>query len=195
MCKILFTALCAMFFVVNAGVAQTPEQKQTLTPKCKTPIEAGTYAENCWLKVKGRNDCYVWARRIGETGEVTWSGSCPSGYPDGRGQIAVLFLIDFYGDVGMKAVQEDEGSYVDGKREGRWTTHSFGYSSGGTSKRGRGEFKNGNKHGYWYYDGEFKGAFEEEGEYVDGKKHGTWLFRSDDWGDKEETYVHGVLQE
>ena len=78
--------------------------------------------------------------------------------------------IDFF-DNGQK---EHEGTYKDGKKDGKWT---YWHKNG--KKKFEGTYKNGKKDGfwiYWYRNGQKK----HERTYKNGKKDGKWTDYKED---------------
>lgn len=106
----------------------------------------------------------------------------------------------------------DRGTYVLGRRQGRWT---LGTTGGGVSEEREGPYVDDKKHGHWverfvdldieivsagpYTDDRRHGTWAirstsgriEAGPYVDGEKHGVWTSRSADGLIEVGPYVDG----
>ena len=147
-------SFCAIF-----GGTPTANAQTELTPKCETPTLDGDPA--CWLKVDGHDNCYIWIDEVEEEHTVTWSGKCQAGKAQGRGKDTREY-VDYAGTKTRNGI----GSYLNGKRDGRWKIRLL-YSDG-SGQTDTGSYVDGKKHGKWVEGREY-------GPYVDGKKHGQWV--------------------
>ena len=84
----------------------------------------------------------------------------------------------------------ETGTYVAGKRHGRW---SLGFAGGGMSETDEGPYVDDKKHGDWVERFAEPGLLEivSAGPYVDDKKHGSWTIRSTDGRMEAGPYVDG----
>ena len=172
MSVIKFRSLFLALFVSTAsGYGQAEETE--LTPKCGTSTVEGEPA--CWLKAENHDNCYIWNSYVRDEETVTWSGQCRAGKPHGRGKATWGWR--HYGDDGdikTRSINRT-GSYVDGKKHGRWEDQSV-YSSGKLAGVSTGRYINDKRQGRWRYkdtDGD-----TQAGPYVDGKRHGKWEERT-----------------
>ena len=164
----LFLALLVSFGFLLVGTptayAQTEPAQIELIPKCETPTVKGD--PDCWLQVENHGNCYIWNSSVSNEETVTWSGQCRAGKPDGRGK-------ETWGGAradGSTYTSIHIGSYIDGKKHGRW---QYRWASGWQET---GSYVDGKRHGQWkeilhYTKGE---VLEETGSYVNGKRHGQW---------------------
>ena len=170
----------------ESGQAFQPEPEATCAGK-----EGGTA---CWMELSSHPGCYVWAFRFYPR-PLTWSAECSGGLASGTGTLTWVRegwdikesgLLRNGKKHGTWTEDEDEGPYVDGKREGKWTLRWR------NEDVGEAWYVNGKRHGRYvtrYPDGS-----GEEGMYVDGERHGRWIGYT---GNKEPgggVYEHGTKQ-
>ena len=137
---------------------------------------------SCWAAVAGQEECYLWNRLVdrpqshpGPPDSVAWTGGCLDGKASGSGTETMRW------DDGSITLR-GEGSYVDGRRHGRWVLPHGDGVLGGT-------FVNGEKHGHWVMH--FGGGNVWEGSYANGRMHGHWVLswaNGDVW---EGPFAHG----
>ena len=155
---------------------------------CATSTLRGDPA--CWLKVDGHDNCYIWIDEVKEKHTVTWSGQCQAGKAQGRGKDTREYV-----DGADTKTRNGIGSYLNGKRDGRWKIR---WPDDNNLEAEIGFYVDGKKSGQWeerrasgsvyigpYVDGKKNGQWEElnldgygdTGPYVDGKRHGQWELR------------------
>lgn len=116
----------------------------SVSPKCP---DWDDNANGCWLKLSNKPGCYVWEiwmhgrteQLWDDRGSFVWSGECKGGLASGEGRMTHTLAKDLV----------EEGSYVDGKRSGRWVVS--------------------------YYSVIFKSTSVVQGSYVDGQLDGHWI--------------------
>ena len=193
MSVIKFRSLFLALFVFTASGYGQAEQTE-LTPKCGTPTVEGEPA--CWMKAENHDNCYIWNSYVRDEQTVTWSGQCRAGKARGRGK--ATWEARYYRDDGdiTTLVYNNTGSYVDGKKHGRWEEQELHVGTGTLFGVWTGRYINGKRQGQSrfkstdgtithtgpYVDGLANGQWEERysdrverGSYVDGKRHGPWV--------------------
>ena len=124
----------------------------------------------CWLELADRPDCYVWNTNYTPHKPVSWSGGCVEGRASGRGTATgtpVWFWEHDYSCSSAEAAlgycppYESRGTYVDGKREGRWTEREAKNSVV------EGPYVEGKRHGEWieHRDGKVRRHRYSHGKY------------------------------
>ena len=111
---IKFRGLFLALFVFTASGYGQAEQTE-LTPKCETPTVKGEPA--CWMKAENHDNCYIWNEVVVNEQTVTWSGQCRAGRSDGHGKEIWKYVSD-----GDTETTVSTGSYVDGKKHGKWVS-------------------------------------------------------------------------
>ena len=175
----LFLALLVSFGFLLVGTptayAQTEPAQTEHIPKCETPTVKGD--PDCWLKAENHDNCYFWNNSVSNEETVTWSGQCRAGKPDGRGKETWGVSAN-----GRTHTSIHIGSYVDGKKHGRW---QYRWASG---REDTGSYVNGKEHGRWQY--RWADGSVDTGPYVNGKKHGEWV-EEDEYDRDTGSYVNG----
>ena len=203
--------------LVTLGVAVQPQP----APGSSVCQEKGADSE-CWIKIEtySSEKCYVWKDEyIPLEGQLRWTSYCTdglggikvadgfgdvyleSGSYDGTGVLRQGKKVGHWIEV-TEPVEDDnvfddlfvaEGSYVGGKRQGRWTLRTTGWHPyrlrdflfswekprgpvPGAGSMEEGEYVEGKRHGHWIR--RFPGGWVEEEYYVEGKKHGVYVLRS-----------------
>ena len=178
-------------------IDQVPRDKSTsqaAEPKCAGQPEGS----ECWIKVTGHPEYYVWNRYLSTGDVVTWTGESSGGQLQGQG---TLKWANWYGAVS----REETGSFHGGKQHGQWVwrwssqgdqsrqvLYWYGEIVGSTAEDDQvmeGRLVKGKQHGRWVIR-QANGAVWE-GTYVEGKKHGNWVFRDADGDVSEGPYVDG----
>ena len=158
-----------------------------LEPKCADlpGRYLGKDHAQCWAEFENRPGCYAWTRHYHSDRTARWSGRCDGGFPAGRGT--------FSSSAGSEhSPYEGTGTFVGGKRNGRWTENGTGirydgeYRDGKRHGRGTMIWANGDRYAGEYRDGKAQGrgtmtwtdGTRYQGEYRDGRLHGrgtmTW---------------------
>ncbi len=156
--------LAALFIPLGLllGNLPTANAQTELTPKCETPTLEDD--PSCWLKVEEHDNCYIWIDDVEEEHTVTWSGQCQAGKAQGRGKDTREYVVG-----ADTRTRNGIGSYLNGKRDGRWKIR---WSDDEYVGAEIGLYVDGKRHGQWeirWPDGDV-----ETGPYVDGKRHGQW---------------------
>ena len=189
----LFLALLVSFGFLPGGTptayAQTEPEQTELTPICETPTIEGLPA--CWMKAENHDNCYIWNSFVRDEETVTWSGQCRAGKSHGRGKATWGWR--YYGDDGDITLNANNtGSYVNGKKHGRWEEQSAYMSSGELDGVWTGRYINGKRQGRWRYQDSLGSTLA--GPYVDGLPHGQWEERYSDGRVERGSYVDGKKQ-
>ncbi len=193
-------AVLLSFFAVFGGTPTANAQTE-LTPKCETPTLDGDPA--CWLELEEPDQCYVFIEKVIDDMTATWSGRCQAGVPDGRGKLTGNFDKSTPGG-GLFDENEYTGSYVDGKRHGRWREKSTDDKSTSddsppykTIRIDTGSYVDGKKHGEWrdrihhtIFNLDLVFINNHMTTYVDGKKHGPYEMTGD--GADSGSFVKGA---
>lgn len=158
---------------------------------------------SCWMALADRPECYVWNGNLQADETVTWSGGCVHGVVTGEGTETWVYVdadsnrvTQWFTCRNAKGKTDDgpvivrnsggdyfEGSYLNGKRHGRWV---FRLSDGGTNE---GTFENGKRHGQWTHRNSYGGT--SEGPYVNGKMQGRWVRRDSEGNTEAGPYENG----
>ena len=203
---------------IALGVVVQPEPAH-VSSVCQ---EQGADTE-CWLEIEtySSDKCYVWKDDVIPLElDLTWSRHCidgpggiavasglgdlylESGSYDGNGVLRQGRKVGHWVEVtgpekDDKSFDElsivAEGSYVDGKRQGRWTLRTIGWYPErlrdfiysweeprgpvpGAGRMEEGDYVEGRRHGDWIK--RFPGGWVEEEDYVEGRRHGVYVLRS-----------------
>jgi len=185
---------------------------------CKTKdVLQDDNPEYCWVELTDKPGCYSYIPSdiilYGNWSEatvhgLTWSGTCDGDLVSGHGIFRVEAVL-----VDGRFSGIEEGSYVDGKRNGPWIERTESTLEPSYYDRPRkisssfeGSYLDGKRHGPWksnlasgsYVNGKLHGPWKWDkgyragtrGSYVDGKRHGTWV-NCYDKDCKETIYVDG----
>lgn len=95
--------------------------------------------EGCWLEIADRDACYAWRSYPKRDETVTWSGDCQGGRASGAGTEVRTFL--YWGNDWVTVSRD--GAYVDGLLNGHWVES---WSSGDVWE---GTYVGGKRHGRW----------------------------------------------
>lgn len=141
--------------VIVVDEATTAEVAPAPTPLCDQSTASGkTY---CWLQVSNRENCYAWIQshstRTDES--IRLAGQCKNGRAHSEGNYA-------YADLTVNV--NEQGAFVDGKRQGYWVERS---------------------------EWEWGALSITEGTYQDGRKHGNWSTSRDGVKTAEYLYDNG----
>ena len=120
--------------------------------------------------------CYFWNFSPEIYPDMAWSGECSGGFAQGKGTLIGDSLSDAYFAQNAHSVKK-------------------------VTRKERGQFQNGKKHGHWVESYKDSTWYESppgetwsrvsEGLYVEGKRHGYWITHLDSLIDEEGPYVDG----
>ena len=149
-------AICALSLVVLFGLAG-----------CKVggafSSLGGGESKGMYMELENHPGCTVWNTNPKPDETVSWSGVCVDGKPDGKGEVVWHIRED-----GRLRTSKEEGSFVNGKRDGRWKGRSRGVDW-------EGFFVADKPSGHWVF--RYPNGKISTGSYSNGKRRGDWVDR------------------
>ena len=139
------------------GSGDSSQRANAPEPNCAGAQEGA----ECWKETANQPGCYVWDDYLQPSQTVEWSGSCPGGIADGQG--TMTWSSD-------KGPREYSGTLSDGKLQGRAVVR---YPDGGVQG---GSYVNGKRHGRWLSYGRDSDGNEyaREATFTNGERQQDW---------------------
>ena len=191
------------FYTEALELLDDAEQIQAWVETRRT-CDGRSQGSECWMKVIGQLDCFIWNAKLRPGATVTWTGECFGGRAQGQGAIKEIWK-DGKKTASTGELQAGkkhgswkerladgavlEGSYIEGRKNGLWREELADGSSHG------GFYAEGKKHGDWSESQQGQGphhpGYSYSGPYVEGKRHGIWNENLKDGTYQRGLYVNG----
>ena len=186
----LRTNLTQNFSLIPSSPNPPDSTTSTDPPPLPQPLCAGQPAGSaCWMELANQPQCYIWNPYFWTNETVTWDGQCSGGFAQGRGtlkwskrshsqkneKIRIIIRV-----MGQK--DEEEGSFLNGKKHGHWVIRSF-------QMQEEGPYVYGEQTGDWIIRSVH--GTVNQGPYVNSKRHGRWTIRYADGAVSQGPYVYG----
>ena len=160
-----------------------PEPLPVPEPICDSDSEDTDKWLNCWYELANPPGCYVW-RGVDEwVKDPKWTGECVDSLASGTGSLIVV-------EDGVK--REFIGAFRNGKKHGPWVEEVR--VDGKLHSTEEGSYVDGKRQGHWVRRMTRKtgvAGYVQEGPYVDGNRHGLWTTRFTTGTVRTSRWVHG----